>query len=367
MRMDKSTERQKRPLAVISLPDPRYVTNGYLRRCRNDMELYASKSRVYAYFPGDRSNKPIGGNITARTITKYRFNHLNPVYLSKLLKLVKKDNPRAVICEGYQTLLAGLILRFALSKRLIYNAQNFETGHLLALGSPRWPLAFVLEFITSLSAAFIIAGSNRDRRSFCRLFPWIRKRITTIENTVDIHTFSPGGEADEGRVLFSGGEMSYPPNRKALPYLRKLAVELKRTKIGRLYLAGKGTEALSEYFSGLSNVILLGHVDDMAAEIRKCSLAVAPLTHSGATQFKVLEAMACGVATLISPAVAKGLEAGDAVSISPLSEFHKAALRLLSDRRRRQSLGRKARRVALAKYSLSSQLPQAEKVFRIML
>ncbi len=353
-------------IACLLLNDPRYVNTGYLRRCEIMLRHYASQARTIAIFPGQGQPQKIEKRITALPLRRRMLNPINPLYLWQLRQQLIKHDARAIVCEGYQTLGAGIFLHLFTGRPLIYDAHNFESRHILRISPLRWPIAFSFELIASVIAKLVITTTSADAMAFQRIFPWLTGRTTVAENAVDTNHFRPAGKTIKGRVLFSGA-MNYPPNRLALPHLRRLADEMKKSGVGHLCLAGPGTETLEEYFSALDNVSLLGEVKDIVQEIRSSSLVVAPLTVGGGSRLKIIEALACGVPVLASPQAAAGLGIGAAVELCPLREFPQRTLRLLRDQKRLRAMGQRGIGLIRARYSWSAQQRRVSQALRKML
>ena len=91
---------------------------------------------------------------------------------------------------------------------------------------------------------------------------------------------------------------------------------------------------------------MTGYVDDIAGELDRAAVVVAPIDRGGGTRIKVLEALAAGKAVVASPMAIEGLS-GNVVEALIVAEddaaFADALERLLLDRHRRRALAVAAR------------------------
>jgi hypothetical protein len=115
----------------------------------------------------------------------------------------------------------------------------------------------------------------------------------------------PGG-ADADRFVFVGG-LDYLPNRQALAWFRDEV--LPRLGGGfRLAVIGSCPPGVEAGFAG-GGIEILGYVDDLDAELRRCRGVLAPIVTGSGVKTKVLEAMAYGLPVVGTPLAFEGVGA----------------------------------------------------------
>jgi glycosyltransferase involved in cell wall biosynthesis len=149
------------------------------------------------------------------------------------------------------------------------------------------------------------------------------------------------------------GTGTWPPTAAALrrlvhsvwPHVRRQVPE------ATLRIAGRNTEHL-----GLSGpgVHVLGEIRSAAQFLRDASVLLFPLTRGSGMKVKVLEALACGVPVVTTPAGAEGLDPGEGVVVDPSGDDERlaaSAVRLLRDDDERRARGEAARQMFLTRYT----------------
>ncbi len=141
-----------------------------------------------------------------------------------------------------------------------------------------------------------VVTSRIDRDALLKLARVRPSPITVVSNGVDLETFTPGDATRDPDTLIFSGKMSYHANITAVLHLVRdimPAVWAKRPDV-RLTIAGKDpspeVQALARTHPG--RVLVTGSVPDLAAYLRKASVAVVPIVYGAGVQNKVLEAMA---------------------------------------------------------------------------
>lgn len=171
-------------------------------------------------------------------------------------------------------------------------------------------------------AAFEIRGAGRSCRTvfatgleaedFMRLPGGSSQPVEVIPNGVDHAAFARSEvEPDsEPSVIFTGA-MDYRPNHEGAVWFLDRVWEGVRAQMprARLYIVGRDPRPGLAAHDGRNGVRVTGTVPRIQPWLHRAWLSVAPLQVARGVQNKVLEAMASGVATMVSPAVSRGLEA----------------------------------------------------------
>lgn len=178
----------------------------------------------------------------------------------------------------------------------------------------------------------------------------IEATVQGIPNGVDTGVFTPENyeaPAVGHRIIFTGA-MDYAPNVEAVVWFADNVFESLRQKAGRVefLIAGRPVAPAVERLGRRDGIVVLGGVDDMAAEIAAANIVIAPLQTARGIQNKVLEGMAMAKPVVCTRAANEGINAEHGVTAlvtdSP-EEFVQAISSLLDSESMRQSIGNAAR------------------------
>jgi glycosyltransferase involved in cell wall biosynthesis len=112
-------------------------------------------------------------------------------------------------------------------------------------------------------------------------------------------------------------------------------------------------------------ILVTGGVPDLRPYLGHAALVVAPLRVARGIQNKVLEALAMGAPTLVSPGARCGLEAEagrDLMVADSPTEWIDTVQALLRDTDRRHALGAAGRSLVLARHSWPHQLAELDRL-----
>jgi len=191
-----------------------------------------------------------------------------------------------------------------------------------------------------------------------------QQKIHAVGNGVDLAYFHPADKETirtNIRISFCGA-MNYLPNIDAVCWFAREVLPLIRQKLGEIefWIVGGAVGDDVRSLENLPGVQVTGRVDDVRPFVWNSDLAVAPIRIARGIQNKVLEAMAMGVAALVTPQAFEGLEAeaGREIVVSPAEpeEFAAVAIELLCDHQRRQDIARNARLMVEEQYSWDGRL-----------
>jgi sugar transferase (PEP-CTERM/EpsH1 system associated) len=169
--------------------------------------------------------------------------------------------------------------------------------------------------------------------------------VHAIKNGVDLDYFSPaGGEEEEEATCVFVGALDYFPNiDAAVWFCDAVWPEVLRGRPGAiLRLVGRRPGSEVTALGRRPGVEVVGQVPDVRPQVRRATLSVVPLRIARGIQNKVLESLAMGKATVVSPQALAGVGARPAehlaVAEAP-AEWAAAILELFADRDRRRRLG----------------------------
>ncbi|MFK7788691.1 MAG: TIGR03087 family PEP-CTERM/XrtA system glycosyltransferase [Phycisphaeraceae bacterium] len=153
----------------------------------------------------------------------------------------------------------------------------------------------------------VISDAEADR--YCK-YVTDRHTPTVVGNGVDLDRFKPATQTNEPVIIFTG-VMSYKPNVDAVTWFARQVMPriLAGLPNARFDIVGKSPVSQVKMLDELPGVRVVGPVVNTADSLRASAIAVAPMKIAPGVQNKVLEAMACGLPVVCSPAAASGIDA----------------------------------------------------------
>lgn len=208
----------------------------------------------------------------------------------------------------------------------------------------------------------IAVSSAVDRAALLALLPPYApppvRPIAVIPNGVDLAAFQPpaDGRREPATVLFSG-KLSYHANESAALDLARLVMPQVWAvrPDARLVLAGAQPSAALQALAAAdpARITVTGYVADLAAWLQRATIAAAPLRYGVGIQNKVLEAMACGLPVVASPAAAQALgvqDGRDLLLAADPADLAAGILDLLERPERAAAIGAAGRAYVLARH-----------------
>jgi len=164
------------------------------------------------------------------------------------------------------------------------------------------------ERIASSRASVVLVVTETERRLLRAVAPGVR--AVTLANGVDVSFFDPATTPrlpalEARRYCVLTGVMNYFPNAEGAVWFAHEVFPLLREKIPALefFIVGRWPSARVKALEKLPGVTVTGEVADVRPYLAAADFAVAPLPVARGIQNKVLEALAMGKVTLVSPAV----------------------------------------------------------------
>ena len=222
--------------------------------------------------------------------------------------------------------------------------------------------------------AAIAVSSPVDRAALLGLLPPPRRLsapdIAVIPNGVDLAAFSPPSAPREPATVLFSGKLSYHANDSAAQDLLRLVMPRvwAARPDARLVLAGaQPSAALRAAAAGEpGRVTVTGRVPDLAAWLRRATVAAAPLRYGVGIQNKVLEAMACATPVVATPAAAQALgvrDGRDLLLAADPQDLAAGILALLDDPARAAELGAAGRAFVEAQHGWDAAAAAFERLY----
>ena len=222
---------------------------------------------------------------------------------------------------------------------------NFSSRVGLAKGPIRWMLdverhrvsAFEKTLVDRAEQSFVV--SNIDRQAIGSA------KVETIPLGIDMERFAKNRCVGDYPVLTFTGNMHYQPNVDAVCWFVQHCWARIKTAIpdARLVIAGNEPQPrIISLSTNDSSISVTGRVPSIADVLNTATVAIAPMQSGSGMQFKILEAMACGV-----PVVTTTLGLGDIaaqpgkdllIADDPL-EFSNSVIRLIHSAELNQAVG----------------------------
>jgi polysaccharide biosynthesis protein PslH len=283
-------------------------------------------------------------------------------FQSVVNQAIKQFNPDALYCvmvrminniDGYD---GPMFLEMVDSMGL-----NFSRRVSLAKGPKRWLLQIEQERVSAYERW---CATERARKSF--VVSSIDQeaidthKVDVIKLGIDLAQFKKETHLGSAPVIAFTGNMNYKPNIDAVTWFVNYCWNEIKTEIPevRLIIAGGGPPAsVLEFSKNDPGITVTGRVASIADILNGANVAIAPMQSGSGMQFKILEAMACGV-----PIVTTSLGLGD-ISATPekellvadtAAEFQKSVLRLIRSKELSSQIGDNGMRFVQVNHSWDS-------------
>ncbi len=258
-----------------------------------------------------------------------------PLYLSWFYRL---ESRRLLAFEKRYSLAAKASLFITTEEKALFESLGGK-GNIHELGNGVNSVRFrppVSESKKAVKSDWVAAEDSQDTD---RKSPWIR-----------------------GRILFTGA-MDYFPNEDAVLWFADRVMPLLRTKIEgiRFVIAGSNPTDRVQALASHEDIEVTGFVPDMLDELHKAHIVVAPLRIARGLQNKVLEALSCAKAIVVTPDALVGISAKHDEEImvaQDAQEFCRRIVELFGDDQKVLTLGEKARQLVLTRYQWNKILDE---------
>lgn len=193
--------------------------------------------------------------------------------------------------------------------------------------------------------------------------------IRAIHNGVNLELFPYVEPGDRPPVIAFTGAMDYFPNVDAVGYFAAeiLPLVLEQRPDAEFRIIGRNPAPSVRALDDLDRVSVVGAVPDIATELHRAAVAVAPLRVAQGVQNKVLEAMCSGTPVVASAKAFLGIDAAagdDLVVVDEPAATAAAVVELIGDAGRRVALAARARATIEERYCWERSVAELEQLLR---
>ncbi|MBS2021594.1 MAG: glycosyltransferase [Deltaproteobacteria bacterium] len=210
----------------------------------------------------------------------------------------------------------------------------------------------------------VSATSARDLEHVQAHAPRVPRAL--VPNGVDLQTFAPPAQPPEDDTVVFFGAHNYFPNADGLTFLfEQIWPKVRALRpSARLRVVGPPPDDSVRRLAP-PGVQIEGFVKDVAAEVGRAAVAIAPLRIGGGTRLKVVEAMALARPVVATRIGAEGLEVEDGRDLLLVDDpraYAEAIARLLANPAEARALGLRGRQRAEAAYGWDASAQKFERL-----
>lgn len=196
-------------------------------------------------------------------------------------------------------------------------------------------------------------------------------KVVSIPLGVDTELFKPCGDLQKSRIIVFSGNMGYFPNENAIMWFYEKCFGMIKKEIPnvRLMIVGNNPGSKLKVINNGKSVIVTGYVDSIADELNKAQIAVAPMQAGSGMQFKILEAMACGlpvVATSLGLGAISATHNENVLIADDPTEFARSCVTLLNNHDFAQTMGSRARDLVNGKYGWGDNVRRVNEIYKTL-
>ncbi len=173
-----------------------------------------------------------------------------------------------------------------------------------------------------------------------------------VRNGVDLEKLKYNPVRKHAKNILFVGNFSYLPNVDAINFFYNEVFSLIGIEDVRLTIVGKKVSDLKINFD--SRVELINFIPEIEDAYKSADIVVSPVKLGGGTNFKILEALACGVPVVALPDRLEGLDIDDGknIMIAKNAEDFKVCIeRLINDEVLREKISKNGRKLVEQEYS----------------
>lgn len=196
--------------------------------------------------------------------------------------------------------------------------------------------------------------------------------VKVISLGVDIDFFAPKAKLQRKPAVIFSGNMGYAPNICAIKWFVENCFSKIQALVPEVSLVIAGGNTSKEILSmgNKPGIKVTGFVESMPDVLNQASVAIAPMQSGSGMQFKILEAMSCGlpvVTTAIGLGDIKAKPSYEICVADSAKDFINAVVSFLNDPEKSENIGIKAREFVIQNHGWEHIAFQIEEVYNKLL
>jgi polysaccharide biosynthesis protein PslH len=177
--------------------------------------------------------------------------------------------------------------------------------------------------------------------------------VVVIENGVSLKEFSfRHRKKKEGKTILFVGNFDYFPNADAVSFFYTRVFTYLTHENLRFSIVGKGAKQFASFND--KRIVMTEFIDDIKDAYYEADIFVSPIQIGGGTNFKILEAMACGLPVVSFADRVRDIGAVNGQSVLTADDpesFKQQVEKLLNEPEYAEKLAKNARKIIEEKYS----------------
>jgi len=208
----------------------------------------------------------------------------------------------------------------------------------------------------------LIVVSNKDKEYIASA------NVDVVPLGIDTERFTPGKASVEDPTIIFTGNMFYGPNVHAVKWFTENCFFRIQKKIPNVafIIAGNGPPYDIRELGNKPGITVTGFVESMPDMLKKATLAIAPMQSGSGMQFKILEAMSCGLPVVTNTLGLGDIKAMDKVELllaETADDFVERVVECLTCKESAQKIGASAREFVLNQHSWEHTTDMVEKIY----
>ena len=294
---------------------------------------------------------------------------------------LKRNLTRLIKTEKFDLIQAYLLRLTPMLKNLgvptvvdLIDSMQLNLNRRIAKETPlmRWILRNELHrlasYETNLGDTFphMIVTSDIDRQHITT------GKVHSIPLGVDVERFIPTEESNSDPVIIFSGNMAYNPNIQAIIWFIKACFShiLSAVPDAKLIIAGANPPPEIRDLHRPGQIEVTGFVDSIADVMQGARVAIAPMQSGSGMQFKILEAMSCGlpvVTTSIGLGSIKAKVDSEICVADTPSDFASYVIKILTEPNFTQLIGQRARTFVIEHHSWEQSARRVEEIYQLVI